>query len=192
MIDARPWTAAALVGALWGALELSVGTALHLSRLPLRGMVMAALGLVCLVALRRLRGSVGVCLLAGLVAAFLKVFTLGGLYPGPLIGILIEALVMEVVFDVLGPRRISAVVGGAIVLGLTPVQMTLMVWVVAGRETVTATAQAAREALAWLGLGTFSVGAVLGGVVAVAAGVGALAGWWAWGVSSGVSERLGR
>ncbi len=192
MIDARPWTAAALVGALWGALELSVGTALHLSRLPVRGMVMAALGLVCLVTLRRLRGGPGVCLLAGAIAAFLKVFTLGGLYPGPLIGILLEALVIEVVFDVFGPRRISAVVGGAIVLGLTPVQMTLMVWVVAGRHTVEATAQAAREGLVWLGLGVFSPGTVLGGVIAMAAGVGALAGWWAWSVSSGVNERLGQ
>ncbi len=192
MIDARPWTAAALVGALWGALELSVGTALHLSRLPVRGMVMAALGLVCLVTLRRLRGGPGVCLLAGAIAAFLKVFTLGGLYPGPLIGILLEALVIEVVFDVFGPRRISAVVGGAIVLGLTPVQMTLMVWVVAGRHTVEATAQAAREGLVWLGLGVFSAGTVLGGVIAMAAGVGALAGWWAWSVSSGVNERLGQ
>ena len=192
MTDARPWTAAALIGALWGALELSVGTALHLSRLPVRGMVMAALGLVCLVTLRRLRGGPGVCLLAGLIAAFLKVFTLGGIYPGPLIGILVEALVIEVVFDVLGSRRVSAVVGGAIVLGLAPVQMTLMVWVVAGRDTVAATAQAAQEALAWLGLGVFSAGAVLGGVIAVAAGVGALAGWWAWSVSSGVNERLAR
>ena len=192
MTDARPWTAAALVGALWGALELSVGTALHLSRLPVRGMVMAVLGLVCLVTLRRLRGGPGVCLLAGLIAAFLKVFTLGGLYPGPLIGILLEALVIEVMFDVFGSRRISAVMGGAIVLGLTPVQMTLMVWVVAGRDTVEATAQAAQEALAWLGFGTFSPVTVLGGVVVVAAAIGALAGWWAWRVSSGVNERLGR
>ncbi len=192
MTDARPWTAAALIGALWGALELSVGTALHLSRLPVRGMVMAALGLVCLVTLRRLRGGPGVCILAGLVAAFLKVFTLGGLYPGPLIGILLEALVIEVIFDVLGSRRVSAVVGGAIVLGLTPVQMTLTVWVVAGRDTVAATAQAALEVLVWLGFSAFSPVAILGGVVAVAAGVGALAGWWAWSVSSGVNERLGQ
>ncbi len=191
MIDARPWTAAALVGALWGAMELSVGTALHLSRLPLRGMVMATIGLVCLVTLRRLRGGPGACLLAGAIAAFLKVFTLGGLYPGPLIGILLEAVVIELVFSVLGPRRISAVVGGAIVLGLTPVQMTLMVWLVAGRDTIEATAQAAREALVWLGLGALSAGSVLGGVIAATAAVGGLAGWWAWNVSSGVNERLG-
>ncbi len=191
MNDARPWTSAALVGALWGALELSVGTALHLSRLPVRGMIMAALGLVCLVTLRRLRGGPGVCLLAGLVAAFLKVFTLGGLYPGPLIGILLEALVVEVVFDVFGSHRMSAIVGGAIVLGLTPVQMTLMVWVVAGQDTVTATAQAAQEVLVWAGFGSPGPAVVLAGLVAVASGVGAAAGWWSWSVSSGVEERLG-
>lgn len=191
MIDARPWTAAALIGALWGAMELSIGTALHLSRLPLRGIVMSMIGLMCLVTLRRLRGRPGVCLLAGAIAAFLKVFSLGGLYPGPLIGILLEAVVIESVFTVLGSRRMSAVVGGSVVLALTPIQMTLMVWVVAGRDTVEATAEAVREGLAWLGLGAFSAGTVLGGVVVTAAAVGAMTGWWAWSVSSGVNERLG-
>ena len=45
---------------------------------------------------------------------------------------------------------LSAVLGGAIVLGLTPIQMTLMIWVVAGRDTVEATASGCSER-AWLG-----------------------------------------
>ena len=32
MTDARAWTRAALVGSLWGALELTLGSLLHLSR----------------------------------------------------------------------------------------------------------------------------------------------------------------
>ena len=41
--DARPWTHAALFGALWGCLEMSLGTMLHLSGLPLKGLLMGSL-----------------------------------------------------------------------------------------------------------------------------------------------------
>ena len=192
MNDPRPWTAAALIGALWGAMELSLGTVLHLGRIPFRGMVMAALGLVCLVTLRRLRGRPGVCLVAGMVAAFLKIFTLGGLYPGPLLGILAEATIVEVVFDTVGTRKSAAVLSGALVLALTPVQMTLMVWVVAGRETVVAAVGAAEDFLGWAGLGSWTGSTVLVAVIVAAAIFGVFAGGFAWAVSTGVRRRLVR
>ena len=40
MRDLRPWTHAALFGALWGALEATAGTALHLGGVPLTGEIM--------------------------------------------------------------------------------------------------------------------------------------------------------
>ena len=191
-IDARPWTAAALIGALWGALELSLGTALHLSRLPIRGLVMAGIGLLCLVTLRRLRGRFGVCILAGIVAVTLKIFTLGGVYPGPLIGILVEACVLEFCFLVFRNRRLSAILGGAIVLGLTPVQMVLMVWIVAGREALNAGIEALLSGLAMFGIDGLTPYTALFVVFAANALVGALVGWWAWDVASRVDERLAR
>ena len=96
MKDVRPWTYAALFGTLWGALEATLGTAVYLGKLPLRGTIMGLAGLLCLVCLRRLQPRPGVCLLAGVVAVFLKVFTLGGLYPGPIIGIAVQALAVEI------------------------------------------------------------------------------------------------
>ena len=111
MRDLRPWTHAALYGALWGALEATVGTAIHLGRVPFRGEIMGLIGLVCLVCLRRLQPRVGVVLVAGLTAIFLKVFTLGGLYPGPLVGIATQTLAVEFGFLVArGPW--AAALGG--------------------------------------------------------------------------------
>jgi hypothetical protein len=51
--DVRPWTYAALFGTLWGAIEATLGTALYLSKLPLRGTIIGLAGLLCLVCLRR-------------------------------------------------------------------------------------------------------------------------------------------
>ncbi len=44
--DVRPWTYAALFGTLWGAIEATLGTAVHLGKLPLRGTIMGLAGLL--------------------------------------------------------------------------------------------------------------------------------------------------
>ena len=46
MTDVRPWTYAALFGALWGALEATIGTTLYLARVPFRGSLIGIAGLL--------------------------------------------------------------------------------------------------------------------------------------------------
>ena len=123
MRDARPWTYAALFGTLWGALELTIGTALHLAGVPLYGVLMSLIALVCLVTLRRLQPRFGVCALAGAVAIFLKIFALGGLRPGPMVGIGLAALLVELGFAICGSRALGAVVAGVLVTVAAPAQM---------------------------------------------------------------------
>lgn len=191
MRDARPWTHAALFGALWGAAELTLGTALNLSRIPFAGVVMGLIGLTCLVTLRRLQPRPGVCLLAGVVAVFLKVFLVGGLYPGPLIGIGGEALLAELAFTLVGSRRVGAVVAGSLALAAPPAQLLGGLWALAGKEALGAYGRVARAALAPLGLGELGGGAIFGLVLAVFAAGGGAAGWWAWRVAGRVQRRLG-
>jgi hypothetical protein len=189
--DARPWTYAALFGTLWGALEVSLGSILYLSRIPFSGTLMSALGLLCLITLRRLQPRPGVCLLAGVVALFLKVFTLGGFYPGPLIGIAAEATLTEIAFTLSGSRWIGAVMGGALTLGWTPVQMLVSTWVIAGPEAISGFARAAEIVLNRLNVPAVAPIATLIGFVAFIASVGAGVGWWSWRVAGRVRRRLG-
>lgn len=192
MGDARPWTQAALFGALWGAMELSLGTVLQLGRVPLKGLLMGSLGLLCLVTLRRLQPRPGVCLTAGAVAVFLKVFAMGGFFPGPIIGIAGEALVVELAFTLTLSRAAGAVLGGALALALNPVQMALMTWVVAGPEAVRAALRASRVAAERLGLVGVDGTTILVSLVAVSAGLGATVGALSWVVAGRVSKRIGR
>ena len=191
MNDARRWTYAALFGALWGALEASVGTAVHLSRMPLRGMLMGILGLLCLVCLRRLQPRPGVCLLAGLVAAFLKIFTLGGLYPGPLVGIMVEAVAVELAMTLTGGRAFGAVLGGAVTLGTNPVQKLAMTWLVAGTEAMRSVVDIGEKTVASVGLQGLGPVAIVTALVTTQAVVGALGGLWAWRVAGRVARRVG-
>jgi hypothetical protein len=189
--DVRPWTYAALFGALWGALEATLGTALHLSRLPFRGTIIGLAGLLCVVCLRRLQPRAGVCLLAGVVAIFLKVFTLGGLYPGPIIGIGVQALALEIALTGSGGRAIGAAVGGFLALATNPLQKLTTMWVVTGTEAVRSYLRLFQSGAASIGLEALSPTVMIAAVVAATGAVGAAGGLWAWWVAGRVMRRLG-
>ena len=192
MKDVRPWTYAALFGALWGAIEATLGTALYLSKLPLRGTIIGLAGLLCLVCLRRLQPRPGVCLLAGVVAVFLKIFTLGGLYPGPIIGISVQALALEVAFTGSGGRAIGAAIGGFIALATNPLQMVGTMWVVTGTEAVRSYLRLLQESAAAIGLDGLNPTVIFTAVTTTTGAVGAAGGLWAWWVAGRVMRRLGR
>ena len=191
MTDVRPWTYAALFGTLWGAIEATLGTALYLSKLPMRGTIIGLAGLLCLVCLRRLQPRPGVCLLAGIVAIFLKIFTLGGLYTGPIIGIAVQALALEIAFTGTGSRVIGAAIGGFIALATNPLQMVLTMWVVVGGDAVRSYLRVVQEAAAAVGLGGLRPEFVFGAVVVGKGLIGVAGGFWAWWVAGRVMRRLG-
>ena len=191
MIDARAWTRAALIGSLWGALELSVGSVLHLSRVPLTGMVMSAIALACLLTLRRLSPVPGVCLVAGAVALVVKVFGIGGLYPGPLIGIGAEALLVELAMTALPRGAAAAMAAGALVFLWGPVQKLAMTRIVAGQDVISAGIALGGRAITAVGLDSVGVGWVVGGAVAMLAAGGGCVGWAAWQLAGRVALRVG-
>jgi hypothetical protein len=189
--DVRPWTYAALFGTLWGALEATLGTAVHLGKFPLRGTLMGIVGLVCLVCLRRLQPKPGVCLLAGAVAVFLKIFTLGGLFPGPIVGIAVQAVAVEAAMTGLGGGAVGAAVGGFVTLATNPLQKLATTWIVAGREAVDASLRLLARSAEALGLPEVRAVAIFWLVVVATGVVGALGGLWAWWVAGRVVRRLG-
>jgi hypothetical protein len=189
--DVRPWTYAALFGTLWGAIEASLGTAVHLGQLPFRGDVMGLAGLLCLVTLRRLQPRAGVCLLAGVVAIFLKIFTLGGLYPGPIVGIGIQALALEVALTGSGGRPVGAALGGFVALATNPLQKIVTVWVVTGTVAVKSYLLLIQNTAGFIGLGGLNPVTILIAIVTAKGALGAAGGLWAWWVGGRVMRRLG-
>ncbi len=191
MTDVRPWTYAALFGALWGALEATMGTALYLGRVPFKGTMMGIVGLLCLICLSRLQPRPGVCLLAGAVAVFLKVFTLGGFYTGPIIGITVEALSVEIAMTGLGGGAIGAAVGGFMTMATNPLQKLVTARIVAGPEAVKASFQLLEESAAALGFSEIRAVALFASIVVATGLVGSAGALWAWWVAGRVAERLG-
>jgi hypothetical protein len=131
-------------------------------------------------------------LLAGVVAVFLKIFTLGGLYPGPIIGISVQALALEVAFTGSGGRAIGAAIGGFIALATNPLQMVATMWVVTGTEAVRSYLLLLQESAAAIGLDGLNPTVIFTTIATSTGAVGAAGGLWAWWVAGRVMRRLGR
>jgi hypothetical protein len=132
-----------------------------------------------------------VCLLAGGVAIFLKIFTLGGLYTGPIIGIGIQAVSLELALTATGGRAVGAAIGGFLALATNPVQMVITMWVVMGGDAVRSYLLLLQEAAAAVGLGSMRPEVIFAMVVAGKGLIGAAGGLWAWWVAGRVMRRLG-
>ena len=79
----RDWVYIAVFGALWGALELTLGAYLHVLFPPLAntfftGLIMAGIGAVIALVGRTFVPRTGAVLGIGIVTALLKVLSLGG------------------------------------------------------------------------------------------------------------------
>ena len=190
MRDARAWTHAALFGSLWGAAEASLGTVLKAAHIPLAGLVMASIGVLCLLTVRRLQPVVGVSLATGVVAAFLKVFSLGGLVLGPAAGIVAEAALVELAMSATGSSAIGALLGGALALAEAPLQMAFTAVVITGPEAAAALGKAARALASGISLPAVSPLAVLVAVTAASALAGAAVGGFCWRVAGRVARRV--
>ena len=84
----RFWAFVTVFGTLWGGLELTLGTFLHVLHVPKTGFIMVALSATLLVAQRNIFPARWSTLAAGVIAACIKSLSPGGIIAGPIIGIL--------------------------------------------------------------------------------------------------------
>jgi ABC-type thiamin/hydroxymethylpyrimidine transport system permease subunit len=101
-------------GTLWGLVEMTLGSLLHALNIPLSGTVLAAAGLTIALIGRLFVPRRGSTFFIGVIATILKLFSIGSVVIGPMIGILIEAAVAEIVLSIFRkPSRVAFTLAGA-------------------------------------------------------------------------------
>lgn len=120
------WASAAVLGALWGAVEVTLGGFLHTLRLPLLGALLAAAEAGFLAAAHELVPRRGFVLATAAVAALVKGLAPAGALLGPLVAILAEGALVELAFLILPSPWLAAGVGGALGALWSVAQMILM------------------------------------------------------------------
>jgi hypothetical protein len=190
MNDARPWTHAALFGTLWASAEITLGTVLAAARVPMFGLLMASLGVLCMVTARRLQPAAGTTLVMGLVVTFLKVFFAGGLALGSVVGILTQALLLELALTASRSTLPGALIGGALALATAPLQLFLFFLLFAGGDSVAALDEALRDLGQMLGAAGPITLVLLAYLVGLSTLLGALVGAFSWRLAGRVRARV--
>jgi len=174
------WREAAVLGSLWAAAEIVLGSFLHNLKVPLRGHIMTAIGVILLVAGHRRWPQRGLIWRAGLIAAAMKSASPSAVLLGPMLAIAMEGFAMELATR-LFPRRLAGyLLGGALAMSWTMTHRLLAWLVTYGGNIVTVYTQLVAYAERQLGqvpLGAWGPIVALAAVNVAAGFAAAAAGW---------------
>lgn len=178
-------------GALWGAVEITLGSLLHVLNVPFSGLFLTAIGICIALVGRRFVPKTGSVLFMGLVTAFLKMLSLGGIVLNPMIGIVAAALLAEAVLTASGsPRRTGFVLAAALASVWPLVHPFFTQGLLAGRGLLTVYGWTIERGSAVLGVDPSALFLILVALLAIHLVVGAVAGTFAWDAGRVVESRL--
>jgi ABC-type thiamin/hydroxymethylpyrimidine transport system permease subunit len=194
----RDWVYVAVFGALWGALELTLGAYLHVLFPPLAdtfftGLIMAGIGAVVALVGRTFVPRPGAVLGIGIVTALLKVLSLGGVKIGPVVAILAEAALMELaLLSKASPTRWRYVLAGILAVSWNFFHKFIMMRLLYGQGVTEVYVQMIQDGSQTLGMDAGQAVAIIGVLFLFRVAVGAVGGWLAWDLGRLVARRLAR
>lgn len=178
-------------GALWGVVEISAGSILHVLNVPLSGAILAAAGLTIALTGRIFVPRRGSTLFIGVIAMVLKLFSIGSVVAGPMIGILAEATIAELALSVFGsPSSLSFMVAGAFGVLWTMIQPFVTGLLLFGRDIFVIWLDLIDMGSRLFGLETTAVVWVVLVLVILFSLIGVVAGRLAWDVGQRLRIRL--
>lgn len=178
-------------GALWGIVEISLGSVLKALQVPLSGAVLAGIGLTIVIIGRAFVPRRGSTLFAGVIAMLLKLFSIGNIIIGPIIGILAEALLAEIALSIFGkPSRLSFTLAGALGVLWTLVHPFFTGWAIFGRDMLEVWQDLIKTGNRLLGIDPSAALAIVLALIAIHLLIGAIAGLLAWSLGDMLRLRL--
>jgi len=173
------WSTAAAFGALWGTVEITLGSFLHTVRMPFTGAVLATIGAALLIAERQVAPARGLSAATALIAALCKSLSLGGAILGPMVGITVEGLLVEVALLAAPQFLGSAILGGALAAVWAVFQKVIVQFILYGSTAIEVYKAILKKAGEWLGHADAGwwIAAALLAVLAVIGGAGSSIGW---------------
>lgn len=194
----RDWVYIAVFGALWGALEMTLGAHLHVIFPPLAdtfftGLIMAGIGAVIALVGRTFVTKTGAVLFIGVITAILKVFSLGGMVIGPVVAILAEAILIELaLLSKEPPPRWRYVLAGSLAVSWNFFHKFVMMRVIYGKGINQVYTKMVQDGSATLNMDVAGAVRVIVVLFLIRAVVGAAAGWLGWDLGRMVAKRLSR
>jgi len=96
------WIKASIIGTIWAASEIVLGSFLHNLKIPFSGNILTAIGIIILISVSYTWTEKGLFWRSGLICAIMKTMSPSAVIFGPMIAILSEALLLEISVRFLG------------------------------------------------------------------------------------------
>jgi len=130
------WLKAAVIGSIWAAFEIIVGSFLHNMRVPFSGTFLAAASIFLLVSFMQIWKEPGVIIRAGLICALMKSISPSAVIFGPMVGIFLEALILESITRLVGKNLVAYMIAGALAVSSTLIQKLVSLLITFGFDLV--------------------------------------------------------
>jgi len=130
------WLKAAVAGGSWASVEIIVGSFLHNLRFPFAGGVLASFGVMLMVAFYQLWPVRGLIWRAGVVCALMKSISPSAIIMGPMIGILSEAILLDIFIRLTGRSLPAVMVAGGIAVSAAFAQKVFNILILYGMNLV--------------------------------------------------------
>ncbi len=173
------WLKASVAGGLWAAFEIIIGSFLHNMRIPFAGSILASFAVVLMISFHRMWPVRGLIWRAGLICALMKSISPSALILGPMIGIMTEAVMLEIALRLFGRNRFAYIAGGVLGLSSTLIHKVVSILILYGADVVQVYTNMYRFAVKQIGIqdtDPWKALAVLLGVYMLAGAGAALAG----------------
>ena len=110
------WIRASIIGTIWAAAEIVLGSFLHNLRVPFSGNMLTAIALVILIAVSYKWREHGLYWRAGLICALMKTMSPSAIIFGPMIAIIMESLLLEAAVRLFGRTYLGFIVGAMLAM----------------------------------------------------------------------------
>ena len=119
------WLMAAMLGSLWASVEIVLGSFLHNLHIPLSGTFLAAVGVIVMINGYKLWSRPGLFWRTSLITAAMKSISPSAIIFGPMVGIFMEGVILEISTRLFGRRWPGFVLGGALAVSWSLFQSSL-------------------------------------------------------------------
>jgi len=110
------WIKASIIGTIWAAAEIVLGSFLHNLRVPFSGNLLTAIALVILISVSYKWRERGLFWRAGVICALMKTMSPSAIIFGPMIAIIMESLFLEASVRLFGRTYLGFIVGSMLAM----------------------------------------------------------------------------
>ncbi len=131
------WLKAAIAGGLWASFEIIVGSLLHNLHLPFSGSILATFSVILMISFLQVWNTNGLIWRAGIICGLMKSLSPSAVILGPMTGIMMEAVIMDLFIFLIGRNVIGYLLAGIGALLSTILHKLASLFILYGTDLVT-------------------------------------------------------